>query len=183
MAKEGRILRELKDGNINLVLNSYEDIFSDFDPRSVNVRALSDDFLEECKKIALNKGDDGLELILSIPKSKRNSMLESRIKKRLKEHFKKHSFEQEKLMKKIKRNGLNWIMIGIIAIVAAIFVKTFKESALVDSIIEPLVVIPGWFAIWEGLARVFVKSQEQAPNHMFYKKMSEASITFTSYCA
>ena len=36
-----------KEGNVSLVLESYNDIFSDFDPRNYSERALSDDFLIE----------------------------------------------------------------------------------------------------------------------------------------
>ena len=36
---------ELREGNISLVLDSYDDLFSDFDPRDYSQKALSDDFL------------------------------------------------------------------------------------------------------------------------------------------
>ena len=45
----------LREGNISLILDSYNDMFSDFDPRSFSERALSDDFLSECKRAARDK--------------------------------------------------------------------------------------------------------------------------------
>ena len=39
----------LKEGNISLILDSYDDIFSDFDQRDFSERSLSDDFLIECR--------------------------------------------------------------------------------------------------------------------------------------
>ena len=37
----------LQQSEISLLLDSYDDIFSDFDPRPYNQRALSQDFLAE----------------------------------------------------------------------------------------------------------------------------------------
>ena len=69
--KEGEVIKELRQANISLILDSYEDIFSSFDPREYSERALSDDFLIECNHAAMDKGE-GIELILSMPKNKRN---------------------------------------------------------------------------------------------------------------
>ena len=45
-----------------LDLNSYDGLFSDFDPRPTEQRALSDDFLLEVKRAARDK-EIGLELV------------------------------------------------------------------------------------------------------------------------
>ena len=51
MEKEEQInAKKFREGNISIVLDSYDDLFSDFDPRPYRIRALSDDFLLECKK-------------------------------------------------------------------------------------------------------------------------------------
>src|SRR3989344_8520573 len=84
----------LREGNISLILDSYDDIFSDFDPRDYSEKSLSDDFLVECKKAAIDKNDK-LELRFLVPKQKRNLIEEVLIKKRLKEHFQKH-FKEKK---------------------------------------------------------------------------------------
>ena len=80
---------EIKEGNISLILESYNDIFSSFDPRPSSERALSDDFLIECKRSARDK-EGVFELRLLLPPHKRNTNEEAMIKKRLKDHFKKH---------------------------------------------------------------------------------------------
>ena len=85
---------EFREGNISLILDSYDDIFSDFDPRSYSEKALSDDFLEECKKAAKDK-EERPELRLLVQKNKRDYKDEIRIKKRLREHFQRHYKELE----------------------------------------------------------------------------------------
>jgi hypothetical protein len=167
--------------NIPLILNSYEDIFSSFDPRPFSERALSDDFLIECKKAARDKGEFGVELVLSMPKDKRDLNSEFHIKKRLKEHFHKHFLEKENDIKKIKKEGFLWILIGMLGVVIAILIRAFKASTLTDSIVEPVLVIPGWFMIWEGLTKILVHSRERHGDYNFYKKMSTCHIIFRSY--
>jgi hypothetical protein len=103
----------IKAGNISLVLDSYDDIFSDFDPRPYSEKPLSDDFLIECKRAARDK-EAGLELRLLVPKQKRNIYEEAKIKKRLKNHFQKHFHEKAKEIKALKREGFIWFFIGAI---------------------------------------------------------------------
>lgn len=63
----GKIFRQ---GNISLILDSYDDIFSDFDPRPFSEKALSDDFLVECKRAARDKDRSVVELKLLVPTKK-----------------------------------------------------------------------------------------------------------------
>jgi hypothetical protein len=175
---EGDIIRR---ANIPLIINSYEDIFSVFDPRPFSERALSDDFLIECKKAARDKDNVGIELVIAVPEEKRNLNDEFKIKKRLREHFKKHFLEKEKEIFRIKKRGLSWIFYGFFAVVAAILIKALWPSLVIDSVIEPLIVIPGWFTIWEGLSRLLVQHEEKKPDYDFYKKMVNCQIVFNNY--
>jgi hypothetical protein len=43
---------KLREGNISLVIESYNALFSDFDPRTSSERGISDDFLSEVKRAA-----------------------------------------------------------------------------------------------------------------------------------
>src|SRR3989344_4144937 len=105
MEEEGNAI--LKERNISLILNDYNDIFSDFDPRPFASRALSDDFLVECKKAARDK-EGSIELRLLVPKKKRDQKSEYEIKKRLREHFEKHFREKEGEIKAIRNQGIRW---------------------------------------------------------------------------
>lgn len=179
--KEERIVEEIqKHKNIPLILNSYDDIFSDFDPRPYTERALSDDFLIECQRAARDKEVYGVELILSMPKLKRSFADEFKIKKRLKDHFKKHFLEKNKEVKGIKKQGLVWILIGSVLLFANTFIKTYSPSFFLNMIgllMEPA----SWFSFWEGLAKIFIHSKEKIPDYDFYKKMADVQINFKGY--
>ena len=168
----------LKDENISLILDSYDDIFSDFDPRPYNVKALSDDFLSECKKVSVDKGEE-LELRFLVPKNKRKTNEEYEIRKRLRNHFQKHYKQKEKEIKNIKRNGLAWFFIGSLIMVAATFLYAY-EGFLYNFLFimaEPA----GWFLFWEGLDKIFIEAKNKKPDYEFYKKMSKAHIYFMNY--
>jgi hypothetical protein len=177
--KEEKLQEELQQASISLVLDTYDDIFSDFDPRPYSERALSDDFLLECKRAARDK-EQGFELILSIPKKLRSIADENKIRKRLRDHFRKHHTEKEKQVTSIKKEGLIWVGVGTMLMLAATALETYTKSFsinLLTIIMEPA----SWFSFWEGLAKIFIRSKEAEPEALFYHKMANAIFTFREY--
>lgn len=178
-------IENLKRANISLILDSYNDIFSTFDPRPYHEKALSIDFIEECERAARDKGVEGFELLLSVPSSKRNLNDEVRIKNRLREHFHKHSIEKEHLIKKIKRNGLKYILVGSILLIVNSALHTYFEHLLSGNFLLNLISLlaepASWFSFWEGLGKIFLDTEEKEPEKDFYKKMANAQISFRGY--
>jgi len=169
---------ELREGNISLVLDSYNDLFSDFDPRGVSERALSDDFLVECKRAVRDRSGVN-ELRLMIPQKKRDFSYESKIRKRIKEHFRRHSYEKQGEVNKIKIAGLVWSVLGFLVMVAGTFMLPFDSffSRLLFIMMEPA----GWFFFWEGLGKIFIDSKKDVKDFDFYKKMKDVELIFISY--
>jgi hypothetical protein len=73
---------------ISIWLDSYNDIFSDFDSRPFSERTVSDDFLSEVRKVCDEKSRDKIHLKLSVPEKMRNTDDEKIIIKRLHLYFK-----------------------------------------------------------------------------------------------
>jgi hypothetical protein len=186
MAKSGEEIKPVeqiseytvREGNISLILDSYDDIFSDFDPRSYSERSLSDDFLAECKKVARDKGEE-LELRIMVPRKLRNIRDEIKIKKRLKSHFHRHYLKNHEEVKKIKREGAAWFLIG--AMLMIISTALYGETKFLYKLLEVMLVPASWFMFWEGLGKIFIYSNEKKPDYEFYKKMAHAQIFFLSY--
>ena len=150
MDKQEVSLEDFKNSNVTLILDSYNDLFSSFDSRSYAEKALSVDFLSECKRAVRDKDDMGFELILSIPRIKRNLQEELMIKKRFREHFHRHYLDKEKEVKKIKNTGKIWIVIGAILMMINTTIHTYIENLnffinLVLVLTEPA----SWFSFWE----------------------------------
>jgi len=166
---------------IKLKLDSYNDLFSDFDPRPYSVRALSEDFLTEAKKASYEKED--IILNLMVPKEKRVIKDEIIIKKRLKQHFSKHYYIlNKKVRRKIIHNGELFISFGIfIMLIASIIMFKFPETNIITSFLIVLLEPAGWFLFWEGLNLIIFESKKTEPELEFYRKMSNAKIIFSSY--
>ena len=80
----GAALKSIMDNaEISLILDTYDDIFSDFDPRPYNERALSEDFLIEARKAARDK-NTGIELHFLIPTPMQDKASEELIRQRAK---------------------------------------------------------------------------------------------------
>ncbi len=171
---------KFKEANISLIIDNYEDIFSDFDPRPFGERALSDDFLQECKRAARDKSEEQLELRILIPKVERKLKEEWKIKKRIKEHFAHHFKKEENKRDKIKRSGIKWVILGT-AVLLCILLGIVKLDQTILGSILPILEVPSWFLIWEGMGKILIESKKIQPEYEFYRKMSKAEVNFTEF--
>lgn len=172
--------KTFREGNISLILDEYQDLFSDFDPRSYSEKALSDDFLAECRRASRDKPDDSaLELRLLIPRNKRNLSDENIIKNRLIDHFERHYKIKLEEKKKIKKHGIIWTLIGwaILFISGIIYLQPGMFYQLLFVVFNPA----GWFIMWTGFDKFLSDVKEKEPELEFYKKMANVKIYFFQY--
>lgn len=175
-------IKAFEMSNVSLKLASYNDIFSSFDPRTYTERSLSVDFLDEAKRASIDKGSGEIELILLIPKDLRKPDQEKTIKKRLREHFERHFKQIKQQYSSIIRNGLLFVLAGIITMFLASYLlfRASESNMFVHFLLitfEPA----GWFFFWEGLYQIIFESKRKKPDIEFYSKMARSIITFMSY--
>jgi hypothetical protein len=163
------------EGEILVNLESYGDIFSDFDPRPYSQRSLSADFLFECKKASLDKKK--VKLKFFVPKNRRNSATERAVKNKLKEHFRRHFIEKKSERNKMVSIGFSWFFAGTVIIVLTALFMESQKSFLLDLLIT-LGHPAGWFFMWEGLDKLLIDSKNKKEDYSFYKKMADANISF-----
>ena len=171
----------LKLSELSLQIDSYDDIFSDFDPRPFSQRALSDDFLQEAKRASRDKSSGTFLLQFMMPKDRRSIAEEQLIKRRLKEHFKKHYLELIKEVGRVKREGSLLIASGIIVALVGGYVGLLAEQSFFAHVGLIVLEPASWFCIWTGFDRLFFTWREQAQALHFYEKMSNADVVFESY--
>ena len=166
---------------VSLILDTYDDIFSDFDPRPFSERALSEDFLTAAKRATRDKGED-LELQLLIPKDSRNGGHEEIIKQRLKEYFKRHY--RTLLRERIKRRNRAIIMIVIgfiIGLVDAFILTVLNLGAIPSDTIGLLMTPASWYTIWTGFDHLFSNPEDRAADEAFFKRLRNVHVTFVPY--
>ncbi len=171
-----------ESGQINFAIDSYEEIFSDFDNRNYSKKALSDDFLNECRNASIEKKNARIELLLFMPSDKRELQTEEIIKKRVAHHFIKHYHMLKLDKKKTLRKGLIMITIGVVlSIINTLF--HYYYGTYEHFLISILLVISepaSWFLLWEGLSLTMFYPSSNTKELEFYKKMSTARLVFSS---
>lgn len=180
MKKRGYIEKDFNDSEIPLWLDDYNDLFSDFDPRSYSHRALSQDFLEEVKRASRDKPKK-VRLGLLVPRAKRNLKEEFVIKKRLREHFMKHFLGSKKEHNKIVREGILFLTLGIAFMVLTTYILIRGNLNNFLTFLSVFLEPGGWFLFWEGLYLIIFESRKRHPDLKFYKKMSRVKTEFRSY--
>jgi hypothetical protein len=171
----------LKKASISLILDRYEAIFSDFDPRPFNERALSDDFLLEAQKVVRETQEGSFELHFLIPRHLHNPHEDGIIKERLHSHFKQSEHQLSSHARKTAKKGMILTAIGFVcmlfASLASLMVQQNNWYSLLVVFLEP----SGWFMVWYGLDIVFYISKEKKAELEFYRKMTRADIHFDTY--
>ena len=114
---------------IPLIIDTYDDIFSDFDPRPYHTRALSDDFLYEARKATRDKKPEAILIKFLVPERIRSVANEILIRKRLKEHFRKHYLLLLEEHGRIKKRAISLIFIGMSMIVIASYMFTVETNS------------------------------------------------------
>lgn len=171
----------MHESEISLMLDDYDDLFSDFDPRPFNQRAISIDFLDEMKRASRDMPSGGISLNLLIPKHERHLGNEKLVRKRLHEHFRKHHSRLHAEINKLKVQGIIVAVIGFILMGVAMLLGDFNLPARISTMILVVIEPSGWFAMWYGFDTIFYAAREKKPDMNFYDKMSKCEITFTTY--
>lgn len=175
-------IRKVSQLEIPLWLDSYNDIFSDFDSRHISQRALSVDFLEEAKRASRDKSMDHLSLTLLMPAAKRNPKDEALIRRRLREHFEKHYKESCIESVGMIKKGIMMLLIGIMFMgIATYILWEYQHSTLLTNFLVVLFEPAGWFSFWEGLNLILFKANRNKDTKEFNRKMSKCAIIFMSY--
>jgi hypothetical protein len=172
--------RLLAKGEVSIWIDTYDDIFSDFDPRPYRERALSVDFLDEAKRYAKEKGDK-LQVRILTPSAIRNARMEAVVKKRLSEHFKRHTLLVEKDQDGIKHKGWKFVAVGAVILLMATVVMYYGKEGFFKDFFIILLEPAGWFTIWSGFDMVVLDPDNLKADLDFYRKMSTADIAFESY--
>src|ERR1700742_3282620 len=114
--------------DLNIWIDSYEDLFSDFDPRPFMERAISDDFISELNKLTSEHTEFIHTLRFQIPEKMRDEKQEGIIVKRLQYDFK---HEYESFSADVKMNytkGIVMTIAGVLLLMGAVAVTSLAQK-------------------------------------------------------
>ena len=172
--------RLLQLSEISIILDTYDDIFSDFDPRPYDVRSLSDDFLLEVRKATRHKGSK-IELKVMMPEALRKPEQETIIKKRVKAHYRNTVEQINRDILKMRQKGGLFILVGVVILTLVVLMLSVVPAGLVQTFFLFLFEPAGWFTLWNGFDYLFLQPSSRYEERDFYHKMSNSDISFISY--
>ncbi len=170
-------IKDIKE--ISIAIDDWSDIFSDFDPRPLNERALSEDFIFELKRRFRETRKGTYVLSIYAPVALKDEKNEKKVIQRLKMHFKHRALSRQKELNAIRVRGFLFVSVGIIFLgflTLATYFKFFSDLTieLLGIILMPL----GWFGVWEGFSKIVDTSPIFMQEEKLFDKLSKAIYRF-----
>jgi len=176
---EPQLSEEMRE--ITIMLDNYDDIFSDFDPRPYEERELSEDFLKEIQRRYMENKKGRFEVHFTIPSMERDVKEEALIKKRLREHFSFMARQEESAIQETKMRGYAYIIIGSAVLLANVFALFWlREESLFYQILSIMLVPAGWYGMFTGIGKVIDEPFEAVEHKKLYEKFEKANYIFMS---
>lgn len=163
---------------IRIALDGYDDLFSDFDGRPMDERLLSDDFLQELRRASLDRSEEGLALVLSLPRARRRAGVERLLRERLLLHVRRHRGRLEARLRADRRLGLGLLGLGVLLMLGGAALHHRASPSFLSSFVLVLLEPAGWFTFWEGLNLIIFKLRDAGPELSFYRKLAGAKLRF-----
>lgn len=165
---------------IHMGLDSYDDIFSDFDPSPYSERLLSEDFILEARRRYAEKKGGGLELRFSLPEKLRSAKTEALVKRRLRDHFHAKIRDEEAEIAKSRARGAIYFGAGFVVLLFVAGSAQFEPLSGIARFIDILLVPVGWFGMFDGVELMVEAPRRYEKEIGFNRKLAEASYTFFS---
>ncbi|MDD5317619.1 MAG: hypothetical protein PHF51_02685 [Candidatus ainarchaeum sp.] len=161
-------------------LDSYDDLFSDFDYGPYEARRVSDDFLRELETRFKYVRQGKVDLLLVVPDGERDREVEVRARKRLKQVFAAKANAADAHLHQFRRSGIFYAAVGSGVLVlswalASIFAG---PQAPLFSLASVVITPAGWFWGVKGLERLFDIPAEFSRKRSLYALFSDATISF-----
>ena len=170
-------IKDIKE--ISIAIDTWDDIFSDFDPRPLNTRTFSEDFITELKKRYRETRRGSFLVIIYAPISLKNETKEKTVVQRLKRHFKHRFTQRQKELNRIRRRGISFVILGICSLGFLTLITYFQLfSGLAIEILGIIFMPLGWFGIWEGFSKIVDTSPRFIQEEILFNKLSKATYQF-----
>ena len=170
-------LQDLKE--IAIVIDSWDDIFSDFDPRPLNERTVSGDFIEELKKRYKETRKGNFIIKICAPVSLKEEESERKVVQRLKKEFRFRQLRRKKSLIRIRIRGIIFVLIGVSSLTFLSLATYFKFLSQLRIEMLNIVLMPlGWFGFWEGLSKLIDTSPAPAQEAVLFEKLAKATYQF-----
>jgi len=177
MEKTKQRIQDLKE--IAIVIDSWDDIFSDFDPRPLNERTVSGDFIDELKKRYRDTPTGDFVITICAPIKLKDKESEHMVTHRLKKHFHQLFLNKKRILVRVRIRGSIFVLVGICSLSFLVMAKYFRFINELSIEIASIILMPlGWFGFWEGLSKLIDTSPAFLQDETFFDKLSKTTYQF-----
>jgi hypothetical protein len=169
---------EIRD--ISIAIDSYDDIFSDFDPREFSKREVSDDLLKELRRRHIEARSGKFEVRFILTADMRDPKLEATIKKRLREHFERRLKELEEELHSRRWRGKMYIAFGALFLLLQAYYTAFIADVLSSELLAIILVPAGWFGMFTGIEKLLEDPDRFGEQKRLNEKLMHANYIFLS---
>jgi hypothetical protein len=164
-----------------LWIDSYSELFSDFDPRPVADRLVSDDFVNQVKHAAKEIPQKLHVLKLLVPENTRKPDEEVIISRKLGAYFSYQHQQLTQTNEEVRRKGFYFSAAGLIFMLIASYLKELKVTEFYMTFLLTLFEPGGWFLLWTGFDYFMNYSRNRLQDLAFFNRMADVHIEFGSY--
>ncbi|MDD5067680.1 MAG: hypothetical protein PHF84_11605 [bacterium] len=170
-------LEDLRE--FGVVIDTWDDVFSDFDPRPLNERTVSGDFTDELKKRYRESDVKNFVISIYAPGELKNEESEKMVTQRLKRHFRYLYMTARRSIQQVRIRGLVFFLIGLCSLSFLTLSTVYKLfNALTYQLLEILLLPLGWFGFWEGLSKLVDSLPIFKQEELLMDKLSRATYNF-----
>jgi len=173
-AVEQRI-RDLQE--VSIAIDSWDDVFSDFDPRPLEERTLSEDFVNELQKRFYEQPSGALLVKIWAPPSLRDAATEALVCRRLQKCFALRAARLSRSIGDERRRGAVFFACGFVCLaVLAFSTLLVKPPETWRTFLEITLVPLGWFGMWEGVGKMVDLDREAVQQRTLYRHLADATF-------
>lgn len=165
---------------VDIWMDGYNDIFSDFDPAPFSKRAISSDFVDEVLRRTSEEEDEEITVRMSVPQAMRSPKAETVIKKRLREFFLSKKKKYDHFVENEKRKGYIYFIGGFLMLSSFVALEIFLAEHVIVKLLAAVMAPFGWFGVWEGVGHILEGPEKYSIKKDFYTKLAKAKFEFFS---
>lgn len=169
----------LDDTGINIWIDKYSNVFSDFDTRPLVKRRLSNDFITEVCKMVREDPTEKVELKFNILDDAKDTEVESIITNHLQTYFIAKKKAEKEATRRTFRKGYLLTASGFMLILGLAYVSSIAKGVFFLNSLPVLTEPLAWFMTWTGLDHIF-KNYGSDVLVDVNTKMLQAKVSF--YC-
>jgi hypothetical protein len=169
---------QLQRPELELWLDHYDDIYSDFDSRQYQKRRISEDFLQEIRMAHKHRGECIHNVSLVMPAGKHDDANDKVIAESIAGYFRGQYQIQQALFKQKKLRGLLLLFIGAALMILNAFISYGKSVSFPIQAVRLLLEPASWFLLWTSLDFLFYDLSAIRKDRNFLKEMATAGIHF-----